>query len=121
MNNLVPNEFYLFQNYPNPFKEKTVIKFCVAFKTNVRITVYNLEGEMIEKLVDGLKEAGTYEVELTLSDLEKCDNRVSGIRHQASGIKNPDSSSLFYQMKAGDYLSEKEMIIIKENMSVQSK
>ena len=63
MNNLVPEEFYLGQNYPNPFKEKTTIKYCVAYKTNIKITVFNSKGEIIEKLVDQVKEAGTYKLE----------------------------------------------------------
>ena len=37
---LEPSEFSVGQNYPNPFKEKTVIKYCVAYKTRVQITVY---------------------------------------------------------------------------------
>ena len=57
MNELVPSEFFVSQNYPNPFKEKTIIKYCVAYKTRVQITVYNSEGEEIEKLVDEDKAA----------------------------------------------------------------
>ena len=63
MNEYVPSEFYLGQNYPNPFREKTNIKYCVAYKTEVRITVFNSSGEMIKKLVDEEKSAGTYKVE----------------------------------------------------------
>ncbi|MCW8823070.1 MAG: hypothetical protein OQK63_03230, partial [Ignavibacteriaceae bacterium] len=40
---LEPSEFSVGQNYPNPFKEKTVIKYCVAYKTRVQITIYNSE------------------------------------------------------------------------------
>ena len=110
MNYLVPDDFYLFQNYPNPFKEKTTIKYCMAYKTKVRISIYNSEGEMIEKLVDEAKEAGTYEVEFSNY---KCHSGES--RNLLKGI-------YFYQMKAGDYLSEKEMILLKEkNESVHSK
>jgi hypothetical protein len=63
MNEYVPSEFYLGQNYPNPFKEKTTIKYCVPCKTRVRLTVYNAEGNMVEKLIDEVEEAGTYEIE----------------------------------------------------------
>ncbi len=62
---LEPSEFSVGQNYPNPFKEKTVIKYCVAYKTRVQIIVYNSEGKEIEKLVDEEKKPGTYEVEFT--------------------------------------------------------
>jgi hypothetical protein len=95
MNDLVPSEFRLSQNYPNPFTKKTTIKYCVPYKTKVRIIIYDSEGEMIEKLVDEKQEAGTYEVEFY---------RVSGIRHLLSG-------TYFCQMKAGDYLSEKKMML----------
>jgi len=47
MNDSEPTEFYLGQNYPNPFSESTVIKFCVAYKTKVKLEVFNSEGKMI--------------------------------------------------------------------------
>ena len=141
MNNLVPTEFYLFQNYPNPFTEKTSIKYCMAYKTRVRITIYNSEGEMIKKLVDEVKEPGTYEVAFYPASgirhqasgtqhrisgiwhpVSGIQHRVSSIEHQVSGNRHPVSIPLFYQMKAGSYLSEKEMTLIQEeNKSVHSK
>ncbi len=66
MNDLEPSEFYLSQNYPNPFREKTIIKYCVAYKTRVKLTVYNSEGKEIKKLVDEEKNPGTYEVEFSV-------------------------------------------------------
>ena len=62
---LEPSVFYLGQNYPNPFQEKTTIKFCVATTTRVTITVYDSEGTEIKKLVDEEKNPGTYEVEFS--------------------------------------------------------
>ncbi len=50
MNELVPSEFYLSQNYPNPFNEKTTIKYCVAYKTRVKLTVCSPEGKEIERV-----------------------------------------------------------------------
>ena len=64
MDDYVPSEFYLGQNYPNPFREKTTIKYCVAYKTQVKITLLGIDGKMIEKLVDEVKDAGTYEIKL---------------------------------------------------------
>ena len=63
MEDVIPYEFFLSQNYPNPFKDKTLIKYCVAYKTRVKLTVLNAEGEEIEKLIDEEKKPGTYEVE----------------------------------------------------------
>jgi len=96
MDEVTPLEFYLSQNYPNPFKEKTVIKYCVVYKTRVQITVYNSEGEVIEKLMDEEKKAGTYEVEFNAS---VCHSRESG---------NPQEGNYFYRLEAGDYWSEKK-------------
>ena len=58
-----PTEFYLSQNYPNPFKEKTVIKYCIPYRTKVKLEVFNPEGELIKILQDEEKCTGTYEVE----------------------------------------------------------
>lgn len=98
LNDLAPSEFYLSQNYPNPFRKKTVIKYCVASKTIVRITIYNSEGKEIEKLVNEEKSPGTYEVEFD------CSADHSGkIRNLADGY-------YYYCMAAGDYYSEKRWL-----------
>ena len=104
MNDLVPNEFYLFQNYPNPFKDKTTIKYCVAYKTRVRITVFNTEGEVIEKLVDEEKEAGTYKLEFPSVGYPQPNDKES--EHLVNG-------NYLYRLEAGNYKSEKEMKLIK--------
>ena len=99
MDKVIPLEFYLSQNYPNPFKEKTSIKYCVAYKTRVQITVHNSKGGVIEKLVDEEKQPGTYEIEF--STVEK---------HRDSALQNGNYSC---RLTAGDYSSEKKMQIIK--------
>lgn len=97
---LEPSVFYLGQNYPNPFKEKTIIKYCVASSSRVTLTVYNAEGRLIKKLVDEEKDPGTYEVEFSVC--HSCKN------------KNPKSEVYIYRIKAGDYKNEKKMQLIKE-------
>lgn len=95
MNDLEPTEFYLGQNYPNPFSEITTIKFCVAYKTKVKLEVFDSEGKMIKELLNKVKEAGTY-----------------GVEYQ-SAVHNQQSADeiYFYQLEAGDFLSRKKMII----------
>ena len=110
LDELEPSEFYLAQNYPNPFKEKTVIKYCVAYKTRVQITVYDTEGEEIEKLVDEEKNPGTYEVEFSTCH--------SGLPPERDGESLPDGKAsrnlpdgyYFYRLEAGEYRSEKKML-----------
>ena len=100
---LAPPEFFLSQNYPNPFSEKTVIKYCVAYKTRVQISVYNTEGEEIKKLVDEEKNPGTYEVEFSAEG-----GSVSG-----GNAYSLPSGIYFYQLKAGDYTKTKKMVLMK--------
>ena len=102
-NDFEPYEFYLSPNYPNPFKEKTKIKYCVAYTTRVQLTVFDSEGNEIQKLVDEEKDPGTYEVEFSASI---CHSRVSG---------NPEGGTFYYRLQAGDYRSEMKMKLININ------
>jgi hypothetical protein len=101
VNNLTPLEFYLSQNYPNPFCEKTIIKYCLAYKTKVKLEVFDSESKMIKVLIDEEKEAGTYEIEFDSFD---CHFRESG---------NLKEVIYFYRLEAGDYINEKQMVLKK--------
>ena len=69
INDLVPSEFYLSQNYPDPFKDKTSIKYCLSEKTSVELTIFNSNGEKIEELIHKVLNAGTYETIFDAKDL----------------------------------------------------
>jgi hypothetical protein len=97
MNELEPSEFYLSQNYPNPFREKTTIKYCLAYNTKVKLEVFNSEGKMIKKLIDEEKEAGTYEI---VFQSAVCNRQLA-------------NETYYYRLEAGDYISQKSMIISK--------
>ena len=88
---IIPLEFYLSQNYPNPFNDKTIIKYCVAYKTEIQITIFNSENKAIKQLVDEEKDPGTYEIEF-----------------DGSGL---NIETYLCQMKAGNYKSEKKMVL----------
>ena len=98
-NDFEPYEFYLSPNYPNPFKEKTIIKYCVAYTTRVKLTVFDSEGNEIQKLVDEEKDPGTYEVEFSIC--HSCES------------KNIWAGQYFYRLQAGDYRSEMQMQLIR--------
>jgi hypothetical protein len=68
-NEMIPLKFYLSQNYPNPFKEKTKIKYCVPFKTRIIITVFNSKRDFLKKILDKEQAAGTFEVEFDRGNL----------------------------------------------------
>jgi hypothetical protein len=85
---MIPLKFHLSQNYPNPFKEKTKIKYCLGYKTEVTITIFNSKGEVVEKLLKEKQEAGTYEIEFDAS-----------ICHSGESRDLPEGT-YFYQLKA---------------------
>ena len=63
MEDLLPTEYYLSQNHPNPFREKTIIKYCLPEEIRIKLEIFNSEKEKIKTLVDEIKEPGTYQVE----------------------------------------------------------
>ena len=62
-------EFTLHQNYPNPFNAETTISFNLAVKGEVKITVYNIYGQLVETLSDGRENAGYHQVKWEAGDL----------------------------------------------------
>ncbi|MCX8010186.1 MAG: T9SS type A sorting domain-containing protein, partial [Ignavibacteria bacterium] len=65
----LPKHFALFQNSPHPFNPKTVLKFALPIKSNVKITIYNITGESITNLLDKELEAGYHEINFDASNL----------------------------------------------------
>lgn len=56
----VPGMFALQQNHPNPFNPTTTIAFTLDKTADVAITVFNVSGQMIDRIELGRKQAGTY-------------------------------------------------------------
>jgi len=88
-----PLVFNLEQNYPNPFNPTTTINYSIPKTSNVKLILFNLLGEEVATLINEEKSAGSYEVELNAESLP-------------SGV-------YFYQLKAGDYVNTKKMILLK--------
>ena len=93
MEDLVQTEFQLNQNYPNPFKERTTIKYCVPDKARIGLEVSDSYRNKVKTLVKEIKEAGTYKVEFNAKEL-------------ANGI-------YYYRLQAGDFIETKKMILMK--------
>jgi hypothetical protein len=58
----IPTNFALHQNSPNPFNPTTRIAFDMPTAGDVRISVFNVLGQHVTDLVDGYRDAGSYEV-----------------------------------------------------------
>jgi hypothetical protein len=57
---LVPRETLLAQNSPNPFLSTTRIRFDLAAPGKVSLKIYNVQGQLVRTLVDGILEPGRY-------------------------------------------------------------
>jgi len=89
----VPSKFNLHQNYPNPFNPVTNIKFDVVKTGMVKLKVYDQLGKEVASLVDGVRNAGTYEVQFDAAKFN-------------SGV-------YFYKLEANDFAMTKKMLLVK--------
>jgi len=55
-----PENFSLFQNFPNPFNAETVIKYQIPVLSFVTITIYNVNGQQVKMLVNETNKPGFY-------------------------------------------------------------
>ncbi len=95
--------YNLGQNYPNPFNPTTVIKYQLAKPGFVTISIYNMLGIEVAKLVNEEKPAGSYEVEYDATHLPA---RISARGGYASGV-------YFYRLQAGEFVETKKMVLMK--------
>jgi len=96
-NDALPNKFSLSQNFPNPFNPSTVISYQLLVTSNVTLKVYDVLGNEIATLVNEEKQPGVYEMEFS----------------PEFSIKYPASGIYFYQLKAGNYIETKKMVLLK--------
>lgn len=89
----IPDKFILGQNYPNPFNPTTNINFSIPKGMHVKLTVYDMLGREVAKLVNSYLQAGSYKYEFSGSKL-------------SSGI-------YFYNLEVGSFNETKKMILIK--------
>ena len=89
----LPVEFSLEQNYPNPFNPSTRIAFELPTAATVKLTVFNLAGQEVAKLVNEQRNAGRHEITFEAGNLP-------------SGI-------YFYRIQAGNYISTRKMMLVR--------
>lgn len=69
VNSSVPENYYLLQNYPNPYNSSTKIKFGISKKSNVKISVYDIQGKHILTILNEMLSPGNYEIPLNTTTL----------------------------------------------------
>jgi hypothetical protein len=57
-----PKEFFLSQNFPNPFNPSTRIKYALPSRSEVVLKIFNVLGQEVKTLLEDGQEAGTYTV-----------------------------------------------------------
>ncbi|MCD6564651.1 MAG: T9SS type A sorting domain-containing protein, partial [Bacteroidales bacterium] len=62
LNNCIPDKYFLYCNFPNPFNPTTSISYDIPEKSNVKITILDISGRVVENLVDKTQEPGHYQI-----------------------------------------------------------
>ena len=92
----IPREYKLYQNYPNPFKPLTKIRFDIPKNgrnlINTKLGVFDVYGREITLLIDRELEPGSYKIDLDASKF-------------SPGL-------YFYKLVAGDFTDVKQMVVI---------
>ncbi|MBS1551401.1 MAG: T9SS type A sorting domain-containing protein [Bacteroidetes bacterium] len=58
---VIPNKYWLYQNFPNPFNPSTTIKYQLSVSGFVSLRIYDVLGNMVKKLVNKIQPTGNYE------------------------------------------------------------
>ena len=95
---ILPSEFYLEQNSPNPFNGVTTISFALKRSGPVRLVIFNILGQQVEVLVDDYLSAGRHQT--------SWDGRDSDGRDMATGI-------YFYRLSAADFSAVRKLVYLK--------
>jgi len=91
--NSISTGYLLSQNYPNPFNPTTKISYSVPVSGVVSLTVFDVSGREVKKLVNENKPTGNYSVEFNASTLT--------------------TGTYFYRLQAGEFTETKKMVLIK--------
>jgi len=90
---VVPDRFLLSQNYPNPFNPVTYLEFAIPNSSIVKLVIYDIQGRIVETIVNGELSAGNYKADWNAS------NYSSGV--------------YFYKLETDGFTETKKMLMIK--------
>jgi hypothetical protein len=93
-----PFQFFLAQNVPNPFNPSTELRFELPAAGRVQLSIYDIEGRLVRRLVDGVLEAGPH--------AERWDGRDQAGRDVASGI-------YFSRLSTNEQVQHRKMMLIR--------
>ncbi len=93
-----PAEYVLHQNFPNPFNPETVIRFEIPGETEVRLTIYNMLGQEVRRLLEKQMAAGHHTV--------SWDARDAYGQPVGAGV-------YFYRLEAPEMALTRKMVLVK--------
>ncbi|MCI0697840.1 T9SS type A sorting domain-containing protein [candidate division KSB1 bacterium] len=94
----LPKTFTLYPNYPNPFNPETTVRFYLPEASEVKLTVFNIVGEIVKTLVSGRRATGNH-AEMWDGRNERGEPAVSGV--------------YFLQMRAGNFKAVQKMVLTR--------
>ena len=96
---IMPDDYKLAQNFPNPFNPTTHIDYYLPKDNSISLTIYNILGKEIVKLVDNkLTRAGSHNIVWNGSD--------------KNGLK-VGSGTYIYELKYGNFSKTRQMVLMK--------
>ncbi len=93
-----PMKFALHQNFPNPFNPSTTIHYLLPAEAHVVLTVYDLLGKKVKRVVNETQDAGIKRAEWDGTDLSGAD--------VSTGV-------YLYRIQAGTFVQTKKMVLIR--------
>ncbi|MFA5403547.1 MAG: T9SS type A sorting domain-containing protein [Ignavibacteria bacterium] len=93
VNNEIPIEAFLGNNYPNPFNPSTKIDYAIPKNSFVNIKIYDNLGREVSTLVNELKSAGKYSIDFNANNI-------------AAGV-------YYYKLTSNNFSEVKKMILVK--------
>ncbi len=97
-NQEIPQTATLYGNYPNPFNPTTTIHFYLPEAGKVKLEIFNIKGQKVKTLLDGMSKEGYQEVVWNGNDNTE--------RKLASGV-------YFYKLSYGNKSLQKKMLLLK--------
>jgi hypothetical protein len=94
----VPPTYSLSSNYPNPFNPSTQIRYGLPKAGNVTLTIHNVLGQEVARIVDEAQPEGYHEV------------RWDGTNQTGTGV---GTGIYFYRLRAGDFSETRRMLLVK--------
>jgi hypothetical protein len=105
-----PSRFILYQNYPNPFNPSTTIVYSLTRSAFVTLQVFNVLGETVRTLSDGMQDAGSHSVTFSAEGLP---SGVYFYRLSVSPSATRDLVPSNRDGQAGGFVQTKKLILLR--------